>query len=115
MCTVILHLQTNLSRKNLCAFNSFRFSFSFFYFIIFNFSFFVVFFYERDVKKVWFTLRKKKTLCREFQKMLLYSEPLNSQHTFMSGPRAGCLLSLGQSFHFPETDPTYLFCPEHHL
>ena len=47
--------------------------------------------------------------------MLLYSEPLNSQHTFMSGPRAGCLLGLGQSFHFPETDPTYLFCPEHHL
>ena len=27
--------------------------------------------------------------------MLLYSEPLNSQHTFMSGPRAGCSTSRG--------------------
>lgn len=58
MCIVLLRLLTKLSCcESLCVFNFFPFSF-FFFFLSFCYIFLILFLvlYEREVKKVWFTL-----------------------------------------------------------
>ena len=74
MCIVILRLQTKLSCcESFCVFNFFAVFFLFF----FVFQLFLFFLYEREVKKVWFTL----SICCQVAKVhiaLLFSVYVHS-------------------------------------